>query len=208
MKKIAFVDLDGTLIKNNSFHIWLKVLVWSSLKRGNFINFFKIQFIVILRLLKIYSRKKMKSSLLKLSINSKYADEIKDEIASRCIPFFRITLINRLIELNFDYIFIVSAAPSFYLDSIIKKMDLSVNQIIGSTFENGFYYECAGENKKVMIDKLKNKFNEDCKFCLYTDHYEDLPSAMIIDEVFLVEPNELSINRFNQHDVKYNIFNE
>lgn len=207
MKNLAVVDLDGTLISNNSFKVWLKVLIFYSLKKLDLINLFKILFIILFRLFRIYSRSEMKSYLLSISIRSKYSRDVQEEIACQCITFLRNNLIVKINEAHFDYIAIASAAPLFYLESIIEKTNLPANIIIGSSFKDNKYFECVGENKKSEISKIVRQFNEKCKIYFYTDHYEDLPTATIADEIFLVDPSDITIKKFNQSNIKYSIIN-
>lgn len=193
-KKIVAVDLDGTLIKGNSLHEYMKVGIKHSKLPVRII----LLTTVFLRALRIISHKQMKFTFLK---RLKDNDNIKDEFIKKIERIKNKEVIRILSDYeNSDYkILLATAALDIYIPWIWK------GQYVATQSENNpKRKECRGENK---VEEIKKEIGENGDIAVViTDHYDDLPLMRIAsEEIILVNPNEKTKGKLSKEGIKYRI---
>ncbi|AVJ16954.1 hypothetical protein CLM71_07325 [Serratia sp. MYb239] len=190
MKYIAY-DLDGTLIKFNTFKVWVILSFILSL------IFFRIPFLKkFIGLVK--SRKQgdldrlgFKISLLALQVNSTFWSKVGSVYGGCLAKYF---LRKDLLALHKSAErCLATAAPDIYAIPFSKKLGL-FKTVICSHFvsDSGDYIETLNEEKK---NAVLNDFSSHPDI-LFTDHYDDLPLIQMCKFSYLVSPDKSSKEKF------------
>lgn len=185
-RKIAVVDLDGTLIDGNSFHLYIR----TAFRHSSLMKKMRICVWLALRQLRVVSHRKMKFALLGLIVPD---DSFKNEFCSSFITMIRPEM-NRIIdELRKDKVTVLlaSAAPDIYISWVWHGAFVATR-----TLGNETKVECRGERKVEAIKAFMNP--EDSLVAVYTDHSDDLPLlAMGAAKNYLVSPSSQTLKAVN-----------
>ena len=151
MKKINVIDLDGTLIKYDSFRTLLRL----ELSRINL----PIFAITILRTMRILSQAKYKAWVILLLEKQRNEKYFIDFAAKICKSIDK--NIMEEIGSNSDYNtsnVLISASPNIYVKHIIHKLSWEGS---GSYFKEGSFNHLYGDNKLIWI---KKQYPEMCHY--------------------------------------------
>lgn len=204
MDKIAVVDFDKTLIKINSFPLWIIfVLLYSAILFD-----FKWEYLKLLisrKLLRNISHNQFKKELLCIELSEDYA-----LIFSKILNLFKnkktISLIKDLAN-NRTTIIITSAAPETYLYASVRGFleSIETNYIIGAHVFDNVYSSNYKEEKYINLLK-KNILNcvDIIDYCI-TDSIDDKDLAMRSKKLYLVSPNKKSLREYSK-EFKREIF--
>ena len=181
--KIVGLDLDGTLVRCNSFPLWVKHVFISLIKD---IEVYKAMLILAyysMRLTRLVNHAAFKRRLISLDIPNSYNYSFSKLLIGR---YVNRPLLNHLASSQPAKVYITTAAPHCYAQYIPEFLDFPVQAVIATQWINGEFFENFGDKKVVSFKRL-NEGRCDL-FC--TDHYEDLPMMMWSKEVILVSPKE------------------
>ncbi|GAA3884385.1 hypothetical protein GCM10022405_07220 [Gibbsiella dentisursi] len=191
MKKVVY-DLDGTIIKFNTFRCWLIIsLLISIVFLRVFFLFYFLKF-VYLRKERVLNRITFKAAVLKLQVNSIFWNTIGNLYGKLlAVLFVRKELIqlDSLVERC-----LATAAPSIYILPFSKQLKV-FNHVISSHFsDSGEFIETLNNEKKRFVMATFSSSPD----IFYTDHYDDIPLAKACKYTYLVSPNKLTIDVFSQ----------
>lgn len=198
MDKKAVFDFDQTLINVNSFTKWVAFLLSKSFESGDYKLFYKVSIFFFRRkIIKTLSHQNFKKALIELDVKQDYYELFAIELSE----YINQEVLNHLIELNQNNykIAISSAAPENYLKEFVKK-NIPTKEIlvIGTIVENNVLNDNFGERKVVNLVK-KGFLNQKKEFdILFTDSYDDFHLAELAKEIYLIFPDEVSKNKYEQ----------
>ena len=195
---IAIYDLDGTLISFNSFKYWLLYSFVFSL------FFFRIDYNwlifrgVLQRIFGKIDRVIFKEKIVNFHEQNKI-------FAKRCNASFS-SFLKRKTKNNLlnkqKKILLATAAPDCYVKYYVIKMKCFENYS-ASYIENGVLKENIGERKLQSVTQLlENKIHQ---AVLYTDHFDDIPLAQQVSQVFLVCPTNKTKKEYEWAKIPYSI---
>ncbi|MED4230139.1 haloacid dehalogenase-like hydrolase [Priestia megaterium] len=203
LKKVIVVDLDGTLVSENTFHMWLRYLLKITWKH-NFYAFLKIMFFMGLRGTRVINHEQLKKNIIVISnqINKhlnleKFVDSLMD--------YANVHILNELKDKSKEeYWILATAAPQIYAEVLAESYEFDL--CIGtSMIVDSNWVENIRENKLHNVLEILNDINIKGVHCLYTDHYDDIHLMQISDEINLVNPSEKTMSltlSSNFHNVK------
>lgn len=193
MKNAIVVDLDGTLLKINTFVHYIKFVCKKALRRGNVIIVGRIVLLVILRKVRlISSHEKLKKKILTCSIGY-FDDNEMEELAFLLYEYENCEVVSIIEQYrNKGYLTVLStAAPSIYAEIIGRHYKF--DYVCSTKLPKGKYWqENVNEQKKLNTLKLL-KDNSLVLSVFITDHYDDLPLLLVEKETnYIVNPSEKS----------------
>lgn len=192
MKKIAVIDLDGSLIRINSFRYWMffaSLFLFFTLRWALFLRFFKY---VACRLMGLSDRVAMKRGIL--SVTEKLPDYF-----IVWFVWFLCRFVNRNVlaemgkfeESNY-YVDLCTAAPLCYSEKLGRKLNFS--HVFATPFTDASdWKENIGDQKLISLVTFYGE-QMDVE-CVITDHYDDLPLLAIAKNRFLVRPARITRDR-------------
>ena len=178
------VDFDETLIKVNSFPLWVKYLMKVSIHSFNVRIFFKVFYLSLKRKIRILSHREYKALLCLIEIPLRWQEEFALSMSMKV----NIELLKRL-RIK-EKIIVATAAPRVYAEKLANCIfDGKEIVVIASEWRNDKFIDNVGLRKLQSIFEL---FPEEEINCFYTDHEDDLPTMCYSKEVFLVGDRLLS----------------
>ena len=193
-RKIVIVDLDGTLIKGNSLHLFIRV----ALKHANCTKKMRMASWLVLRRLRIVSHRKMKFSILSLirpteNIKRDFQFKFKEKIRPE------VTKLLDTYKKEGKTIILATAAPDVYIPWIWDGKHVATK-----TQNNPHKEECRGNAKLKAINNLlqSNELFE----AVITDHFDDIPLLKAgANRNILVEPSEVTIKKIEKLNLPYEL---
>ena len=185
--KVLVVDLDGTLFTINTFHYFIKYLIFYSLKNFRIILLLGIIHSLTLRVLKLFSHAEMKFKILKLisqekNINYKeFVDSISNKMRS----------LDLLKDKSFTTKILATAAPSCYANIIANQNQFDV--CLGTEFPISKFdvnFENIKEVKKKNVMAYLGTIGIDKINIFITDHLDDLPLMKISEKNIIFNPTD------------------
>ncbi|MFE8102967.1 HAD family hydrolase [Brenneria goodwinii] len=191
MKKVVY-DLDGTLIKFNTFKCWVILSFVISVFFIRFCFLFSFLKFAYLRKIKILDRVSFKSSILTLQVNSQFWITV-GSIYGRVLAKFFIR--NDIIKMDKEALrCLATAAPDIYARPFAQEVRI-FNCIITSYFsEDGCFVETLNREK---LRHVSFNFSSSPDI-LYTDHYDDIPLAEKCKFTFIVSPSDTTREYFTK----------
>lgn len=181
MNKIVY-DLDGTLVKSNTFKTWILISLFFALLTLNFKDFFCISRLIIERVIGGKDRLSFKRSLLLLQDNKKRWSFVGDVYSYVLYKFLIRRELFSIINKG-DSICLATAAPDIYVTPLSKRLSF-INCVICTYVKDGEMVEVFSEKKKELVLKVFDKKPS----VLYTDHSDDIPLSLVCDKVIFVNP--------------------
>lgn len=185
--KVLVVDLDGTLFTINTFHHFIRYLIFYSLKNFRIILLLGIIHSLTLRVLKLFSHAEMKFKILKLisqekNINYKeFVDSISNKMRS----------LDLLKDKSFTTKILATAAPSCYANIIANQNQFDV--CLGTEFPISKFdvnFENIKEVKKKNVMAYLGTIGIDKINIFITDHLDDLPLMKISEKNIIFNPTD------------------
>lgn len=184
---VVVVDLDGTLVKGNTLHIFFKAAIRDAFRRHDYKFAFVAASLLALRKLKFITHKTMKFSILK---RVEITDSLRRDFVRR-VDECRRPSVSKILD---DYrekgaqIILATAAPDVYVPWIWGE-----DFVATPWRDNHSRQECRGTVKlAVLRSKIKN-FDSRLTAVL-TDHHDDL--ALLgagAKDIYLVSPSPQSL---------------
>ena len=193
--KVVVVDLDGTLIRSNSFKTYVKCGLHALVNNGSYMPALEVACSLLIRKAGVISHNNLR------------------EICSSRIGFGEDVLISMRNHLQKDYseavmsfirekrakgyeVLLATAALSDYVPAVWD------GDYVASTIENGkIAVDCRGDKKKDMVIE---KLNGLCPEIFLTDHIADLPLMRYVADnggkCVLVNPSEKTSGFFREFE--------
>ncbi|WKW45650.1 hypothetical protein P3875_07610 [Myroides sp. JBRI-B21084] len=193
---IIVVDLDGTLYKGNTFHVFVIYIFKQAIYNFNLFWFVYLVFWTKLRFFKLISHKKWKYQLLK-SCNNK-------EINTK----YFVTCLDKNIEQyilnetnNYKISILATAAPSLYAIEIAKKYNFSY--CVATEFTESYqnFKENIQEQKFINVQKLLQTLNNEGIDLMITDHLDDALLIKHAKKSWLINANEKLKKYINENNL-------
>ncbi|MBY6105286.1 haloacid dehalogenase-like hydrolase [Ferrimonas balearica] len=193
-RKVIVVDLDGTLVKVNTFPKWILHVLISSLLNLDFNTFHKFFLLLALRKLGFISHHDFKFRLIDVGSDDSYNITFAKKIIRHINP----NVIRKLGSNGVSYV-LSTAAPSCYAHKIAELCDVNWYAVYCSEIRDGKFFENYGKNK---VDCLVSDLGKVECLEFYTDHHEDLPMMQYSNSVTLVEPSMKTIEIAEQSNIR------
>lgn len=178
MRKALAIDLDGTLLKTNTFRDYLQFCGVGALRQGKLGIAWSIVWWVALRKLRLVSHSTMKRALLNRTAAFISQQGRLDVFVEQEMSYLNPTA-QRLMEpyRNRGYLLVLAtAAPAFYAHCIADyvRLDLCCGTQLPSEVVIGQWRECAGQTKVEALQRLLQVHKAELDVVI-TDHSDDLP---------------------------------
>lgn len=202
-KKVVVVDLDGTFIGKNTFHMWIKFLIAHSLIKPHII--IHIFLSVFMRIFNLIPHEKLKYKIIKIT-NSCSTNVPLDKFIDKLKTYVNKQILSELNNRSENEVWILStAAPSIYAEKLANFYNFDYYIATPMVLDEQ-WKENIREVKFQNVDLLLKKMNLGCINVLYTDHHDDLHLIEISQKVYLVDPSEETKNEIKKiHEKKINI---
>ena len=198
-------DLDGTICKYNTFHMYIIFLFILFLFSLNFMASYKLLSCVYQRVTRRISHYKFKGDILLLVSN----------LNSKCSYFFakfitiisrsRFTKLRKIVGDKNYYSVLATAAPFSY--AVYLKDLLGFDHVIASEINSGFLTENIREIKCKRV--MSYLYDMNLKpYALFTDHHDDIFISNHVKLIYLVDPSMKTIDIFNEQRFEYIIVND
>ncbi len=201
-KKALVVDLDGTLYTINTFHYFIKFLVYHSIKSINILLLIKIFMALVFRGCMLIPHSKMKYFILKSIMNNRSIDYQKFikkiSIYKRNISIIR--------EGEFNLKILATAAPSCYASIIAKNEDFDV--CLGTDFPISNFDKEFENSKEIKKESVLNYLGHDGNSdfdTFITDHLDDIPLMKLADKNILINPSNVTIKEVKKQLISFEI---
>jgi len=181
-KKIVVIDLDGTLIKSNSFHKWILFMLKKSFFR-NRMDFLKLSFIVVKRAFKLITHTQMKYNILKISEKKCYVSEVDEFIFSLEKDINENVL--EIIDKN-NINILATAAPEIYAKKFAEKLKFNFWSTTPNTYTNK-WFENIRQNKAISLQKILERLGRERCDLVVSDHSDDYEIMKLSKEVVFVK---------------------
>lgn len=203
MKKAIVVDLDGTLLKTNTFVHYIKYVCGKALLHGNVFVVIWMCLLVFLRKIRmISSHENLKRRILVCSKQYSKEDNMK-ELALKLCQYENqnvLVIMDKYREQGYAVV-LSSAAPEGYAKWIAKQYMFDFACATKMSV-NSDWRENVGEEKKLNTQLLLEE-NALTLSVLITDHYDDLPLLRIEKEAnLIVNPTEETKKKIEGNHVK------
>lgn len=196
-KFFVFCDLDGTLVMDNSFHIFLAAL-W---KHGDFATRTHLFIRLFLRIFGRFSggHQAMKRRVLSLvgKLPRQDRDKIIEATSSRLKATTSAPVHSQLIKLRNSgaQLVLATAAPDLYVKDLAARLDAKVLATPSELSPD--WQELLGERKASAVTEfLKEHLSADAPahIIVFTDHTDDVPMLRLADEAYI----QASQDKFNE----------
>lgn len=196
--KVA-VDFDGTVLKTNSFPLWIKFSLKNALIEKRLGLFFCLTFLILFR--KIIPV--MKHSDFKKRINALgYPEDWPNRFCEGLFQKYHNSQIIKKIEsYHSKSVVITTAAPCCYAKVIPNYFRFNGRKP---------HILCSFMHGKIFIDNYKVKkkentltFFEYAPFIFFTDHKDDLTLALRAQYTYLCNPGTQSLSAFQQAGIDF-----
>ena len=207
--RLLVCDLDGTLLKVNSFRWWVVYWVCAGWLRPGFWSCWCR--VLVRRLLGVMRREDMKAELMALySINEQRLPSTLKRLFCRLLKLMVDWRVGQFIKQKQNEGFVgilATAAPDVYLMDIIQCFGF--RGAVGSYLDSGTLVETIGEAKSRSVLGLIESWGlsrEECFIVALTDHSDDIPIALEVDQTVLVNPSQLTTRAFKQAGIDFEQF--
>ena len=195
LKKAVIIDLDGTLIYENTFKEFLKFIGIEAIK------VFRLD-IALVRKMRFISHKNMKFHVLKISQSLTTVKKM-EYFSKRLLAGINTCVIEKVeyYKQNGYSIYLSTAAPICYAKWIGKH--LRFNGVLATPMPCDKWEENVREKKK--DNTLAYLIHQNASLeILLTDHYDDVPLLSVPKERnYIVNPSLKTINMLNEYHIEY-----
>ena len=206
MMQCVVVDLDHTLIKGNTFVLFVFYVFSRSLLRLKVFRFIIILYLLLLRKLRLVSHSGFKKRFLGVIQRGLLSVEI-EEFCNRML-IKRSHVVWSLVQQfrNAGYpVCLATAAPDVYVSVIVKMLDFDMYTATSSNYDESSWYESIREKKlqDVLCVLKENGLDLDV---VITDHYDDLPLLRAAGgRKILVSPGQKTIDCLREAKLDFEI---
>jgi len=198
---IIVVDLDGTLVRVNTFHRWMRFSLLLALKKGRFLTAAKMAFTVALRLFKRISHARMK--YLFLTFSEPLAEPRDIERFVRSLDAYIHPAIRQTVAQTRAFTLLATAAPALYAVPLAKRYGFQ-HCIATPGTATSPWYETLRERKAEAFEAWCSARGIPCRIDrLYTDHYDDLPLMKRARTTVLVNPSSTTLQKVQEEGIRF-----
>lgn len=175
------VDLDGTLIRANSFRLFIRFLAARLRRRGGWGSLAEIAGLLAARRLRLISHVRMKHPIHLLALRLMSEADI-DEFTDRLLPYINIGLLDELRRLQGEgwVTLLATAAPDFYIPSLCRKLGFDAWTATAAAPTLRTYEENRSARKRDRA--LSLALGKGWRIAaVATDHPDDLPLLRLPD---------------------------
>lgn len=207
-KKAVIVDLDGTLLKVNTFEKYVYFSLKETLMSLKIYIVIEILFFLVIRKLRFISHTKLKYHIL-LKTNVFYDKFLLFKFVDSLLEDRNNQVIEKIHTFKKDNYFIcLSTAAPFNYASIIAnyfKMDACLATPVPISMGQKEWQENIRNNK--CNNTLSFLNNNNLTFSVFfTDHYDDIDLLKIRKEKnFLVNPNKKTVDEVESNGIDYQL---
>jgi len=187
-KHIKIIDLDGTFVSVNTFHMWMKFLFTQTVKKFQFITSMKILTIIALRYTKRINHATMKYKILQISENIITQKQIQHFIKS-LQPYVHPKLLS-MVQAPDTLTVLATAAPLLYAQSIKEMYGFDFVLATPYTTDTPWQENIRTHKAKNLQTLFTQQHLDAQQATLYTDHYDDIPLMKLVLETCLVNASE------------------
>lgn len=206
MRKAVVVDLDGTLVRINTFKVYIEYVCKVALKNGRIDICAQLIWNVLLRKFRWIAHEVMKYHILRATDRLMTRKRL-ESLVDRLLLSINSDVVNLCYKYREEGYFILlsTAAPENYASILSKRLFL--DGVCATAIPN----KRMKWKENVRNVKCKNTINylkdKDLSLdILITDHYDDIPLLNIHKERnILMKPNKKTIERINNNGIPYDI---
>jgi len=194
LKKLFVIDLDGTLVKGNSFNFFVTCLLMHSLQQKTAYSLYlacKIVFISIMRKLRVFSHNRMKRLLQKIwryYVTIGHKEILRSKVQNYIDGALRTEVVSFVSDkkTSGDRVIIATAAPEEYVSIIAELIPIIDHFIATPAIISKVWYHNLSEIKWENVSAF---IGEDSYYVIsFTDHYDDLPLIKNSNKTYLFSP--------------------
>lgn len=204
MIKIGVFDLDLTLLKVNSFKLWvIFTMFFMVFDLSRIVNFLAL---FLNRIIGRIDRYTFKEKLLYLQNSSNYWAGIASLFARILMIFINSNVLKHTVK--YDFVILATAAPALYVRFLFERLD-TFDHLIATDIVEGSYIELLAENKKIQVSNFiaeENITSGPVFLYLYTDSLEDLPLAEYVNFLYVVNDDDIVVNKFKRKIKNMEVF--
>lgn len=197
-RPLVVIDLDGTLVKGNTFRIFVKCGLRHLLRKHAYFKYLTACFLLAMRKIDVINHRTLKFSLLPLFGDDK---RLLNDFASEALPRFNASVTSLLDDYKQKgyATLLATAAADTYITSIWNGV-FQATPMQG----NAAHIENRGELKR--DNALRYADENGMKIAaVVTDHADDLPLLSLGVENILVSPTEKNQKIIDAHNIKYRL---
>ena len=205
LRDLLVVDLDGTLLRTNSFTrftIWFAIEL---LKRGMWCPFCNLSYWVGLRKIRRQTHAETKRRIAVMASRLLSDDDFL-LFASSLRKYIREEVLNMATAHQSDggVVVLATAAPAEYAVPLARMAGIKHVLASGLHIPEGGYMECRGEEKLRQVRDFCRPHDLQLA-TVVTDHYDDMPLMMEADRVVLVSPSPRTLQVVSSENIPYSI---
>ena len=167
-RRLAAIDLDGTLVRGNTLHEYIRLGLGEELRAGRMANFLSIATLLGLRAVRLVSHRRMKFGSLR---HIRPTERLRRRFAERISGMLNPEVTALIDELRAEgaEILLATAAPDIYIPWIWDGDFIATRTHANPTME-----ENRGEAKlRAVLDYARTRGLE--LYAVVTDHEDDRP---------------------------------
>lgn len=199
-KKVLVVDLDGTLFTVNTFHYFIKYLIFKSIKHFNVLLFFRLCLVLSSRLFLTHA--KIKYHILNI-LKQRTDIDFNEFVNTISVKKRELKILQ---DPSFDIKILATAAPLCYASIIAKNNHFTVclaTDFPDSRFKFSFENSRAVKKENVMSYLSNNNINH--INVLVTDHIDDLPLIELAMKNLIVAPSKYLVKHLKQNSISFEV---
>lgn len=198
------VDLDGTLLRRNSFKEYLKFAAWQSLRQLRIDVIPRIAAWIAVRKLRLITHSRLKQRLMRITEPIMGPDELHkfaNRLARHIHP--KVLKLCRQMRQTNSAVILATAAPASYAALIAQGVSLD-GCIATPSSDTPDWRETVREEKRDQV--LAFLQCHELSLCaIITDHRDDLPLMRAAKDIVLVSPNKKTLDAVNAEGLLYGI---
>lgn len=191
---ITVVDLDGTYVRGNTLHIYIRCGMAQMLRRLSFGKLLRTFGLLALRRLHLVSHKAMKFGICAMIDPADM--RLRRKFKARVEQLIN-TDVRKALD-KADKLLLATAAPDTYVPWIWEGAYVAT-----AMQDNPGRIECRGEEKMRRIRGVV-KYPAELD-TLYTDHSDDIPLMESFYDVVLVSPSTETVMKVESLGIRYSI---
>lgn len=196
MKQAVVVDLDGTLLKTNTFSDYIAYSFSQAVREGQAGLAFRLLWLSLKRKLRLIPHAELKQGVL--SASSAFMEPRLDDFVRRELKYLNTELLTYLQSLADVSLVLATSAPESYSSLISNQSGFEIC-LATATDEP----ENRGEEKaRRVADWLQHQHLT--LQLVVTDHFDDRPLLELCDRRLLVNPSRKTLQRLS--GLKFEIF--
>ncbi len=199
-KKLILIDLDGTFVRINSFHKWIKFLLIETVKQCNCFITLRLIGIMLLRYTKRISHAQMKYRILKISETTVSRKQI-ERFVDTLVPYIDQDIL-ALIQRQNTLTLLATAAPILYAKQIQERFGFDY-VVATPESQSSPWQETIRNTKAKRVQKFLQAHSLQIKEALFlTDHHDDIPLMHLVYSTYLVNASKQTLKCVHDAGIK------